>query len=108
MSVFSIKLDKLQLISSAERLELSVDASLSLTSSHGNFQTLSSTQLLDLLSSGKVWVYRGKGCCMTFTILQNGSRIDKGCNGKVVEDLGHYLQKAPVSSGTLYDWGSAR
>jgi hypothetical protein len=97
MSAISLTLDPLRITSSDEGLELSVDSLLSFEGSEEGSQSLASVKLLDLLYSGKVWVSRGCGYRLNFTILFDGQRLDSPSIKNTIRDFAQYLRDAPVS-----------
>src|SRR4051812_2604689 len=97
MSAISLTLDPLQITSSEEGLELFVASSLSFECSEKGSHPLANVKLPDLLYSGKVWVSRGRGYKLNFTVLFNGEQLDWVKSKNTIEDLAQYLQDAPVS-----------
>lgn len=97
MSAISLTLDPLRITSSDEGLELSVDSLLSFECSEGGPQSVASVKLLDLLYSGRVWVSRGRGYRLNFTILFDGQRLDSLSTKNTIGDFAEYLRDAPVS-----------
>jgi hypothetical protein len=102
MATVSLILDKLKVALPAEKLSLCLESSISLRCPNVSFLSLDFTQLLDLICSGKVWVTRGNGCRLDFTIHCKGLHNDEMLVGKIVEDLGLYIRHAPVSSSVVF------
>ena len=97
MSTISLTLDPLRVASSDEGLGLSIDSVLSFECSEEGSQSLASAELLDLLYSGKVWVSRGRGYRLNFTILFDGQQLYSPSVKNIIEDFAQYLRDAPVS-----------
>lgn len=105
MPAVSLILDKLKLAYPAEKLSLSLDSSISLRCPNDSVCSLDLTQLLGLISSGKVWVTRGNGCRFDFTIHCEGQYCDELSMKSIIEDLSHYIRDAPVSSSAIFYTG---
>ncbi len=102
MSAFSLSLDKIQIKSAVEKLNLSVATSVSFVCSDSNIKSLDFSQLSKLLSSGKVWVSRGNGCRLNFTVRLDGRPLEQLDRERVIEDFGQYVRNARVSSTLSY------
>lgn len=97
MSAVSLTLDPLRIVSSDDGLELSVDSSLSFECPNEGSQSLATVDLLDLLYSGRVWVSRGRGYKLNFTVLFDGQQLDSPSINDGIGDFAQYLRDAPVS-----------
>jgi hypothetical protein len=101
MAGFSLKLDKVRLSCPEKKIQLSVESSAFFNCSDGSFHSLGRVELLELLSSGKVWVSRGNNYRLNFQILLNGQQCPQ--NGTKI--LGNHVRNAPV--GPLV-WGTEK
>lgn len=98
MTEVSLKLEILKLSSPKERIRLLVTPSARFQCQDGDLQRLPSTQLLDLLETGKVCAIRGSGCYMDFRIVLKQLQPSQITDKALTEDLGHFVHEAPVSS----------
>jgi hypothetical protein len=92
MPGFSLKLDKVRISCREKKIQLSVESSAFFNCSDGSFHSLGRLELLELLSSGRVWVSRGNNYRLDFQVLFNGQR----CPQNVTEILGYHIRNAPV------------
>jgi hypothetical protein len=97
MFTVSLVLDKLRITSLVDELEVSVNTSVSLICPDKDIRILEPSRLLALLCSGTLWVTRGNGCRLEFTILLDGQKVDQQSRETMIQNLSYYLQDAPVS-----------
>jgi hypothetical protein len=102
MPRFSLNLDKIRISCQEKKLELVVESASFFKCPDGKFQHWEKPELLEHLSSGKVWVSRGNNYRLDFQILIN----DRKCSQNVIDRLGNHVRNLPVGLlAVLFSYG---
>lgn len=91
-----LKLDAIDLIYPSGGLKLSLTTKAYIKLLSGKLASLNEQNLLETLSSGKIWISRGRACRLDFCILLDGQPVDGRKRAWLLETLGYYLCDAHV------------
>jgi hypothetical protein len=96
-----LRLDPFQLICAEDKLKLSVSSSVSIAFSSGRIASFDDAATMKLLTSGNVWVDRGRGCRIDVYVSVDDGRLDGAVRAGILDSLGDYIRNAHVGGNSL-------
>jgi hypothetical protein len=97
MSLKTLELEKLNLILTSEKLKLEIASSVDIRLPSRWSPLLNHDDTVKALTSGNIWVSRGRRCRVDVEISFNAKRLDKTSRIAILESLGYHLRDAHVS-----------
>lgn len=98
MSSKSLVLEKLFLTLASEKLNLEIASTVDIKFPSGLSHSGDDDGVVKALTSGNIWVSRGRRCRLDLEISFNGKPLDRTSRITILESFGYDLQVAHVSS----------
>jgi hypothetical protein len=97
MSLKVLELDTIELTYPTNSLKLSVVPKIHIRLPSDNLASLGAVDFVQALTSGKVWVTRGRACRISVQVSFEGKPLDASIRLRTLEALGYHLRDAQVS-----------
>jgi hypothetical protein len=97
MPLQTLELEKLHLTLASEKLKLDIASTVDIRFQSGWIPSQDQDGIVKALTSGQIWVSRGKRCRLDIKVSFNGKPLDRTSRVAISESLGYSLRDAHVS-----------
>jgi hypothetical protein len=96
MSLETLKLEGLHLTLASEKLKLDIASLVDVSFQSGWIPCQDEDAIVKALTSGQIWVSRGRRCRLDIKVSFNGKQLDQTSRIATLESLGYHLRDAHV------------
>ena len=102
MSLQTLELEKLHLTLAAEKLKLGIASAVDIRFPSRWIPSQDNDGIVKALTSGYIWLSRGRRCRVDIKVSFNGKPLDRNCRIGILESLGCHLRDAHVSKKVFF------